>query len=201
MKKNIDDSALSARERYINRLGEFEKYYRTLIVFTFIAVGVGAVVAIFANLFVGAALAVFSAAVYVYFSADEARSALGIRYSNTDGHIVMTRLFCVLGDTVIIPARFIYADVRAIGDGALASKKNAELCALYIPLTVEKIGKDIFGAHHLPKIFYEGSREQWERISKQTDLDGCEICFECDYPTLPPKEKKHKRNKRGEVAQ
>ncbi len=177
------EQALTSKERYSLRLLEFEKFYLTVVLFSAAAVFVGIAVAVLFDLLIGAACSVAAAAVYVYFVCDEARKQLGIRYKNTCGHIVITKLICVYGDCLVLPSKFIYADVRVIGDGALDSEENNDLATLYLPSSIRRIGKDIFGEHTpLITVCFEGTREEWESIEKETDFSVCSILFECEYP-------------------
>ncbi len=182
----------SPLDEYKARLEHFKKYYLLLVLLTALAVCMGIAIAVLVNLLIGVCLSVISACVYVYFSIDEAQKSLGIRFKNINGYVVISRLYDTLGGTAVVPERLIYADVREIGDGALDGEKNTELCELYIPKSVEKIGKDIFadGAHVTIK--YEGSAEEWENIESRTDFCAHTLCFDCEYPQLPPKRKRKK---------
>ncbi len=184
------------------RLARFEKYYRLLVIMSAAAIGVGIVIAVLANLLIGICLVIISACVYVYFSIDEARKSMGISFKNTDGYVIISRLYPINEGVAIVPERLIYADVRQIGDGALKGESAAELCELYIPRSIEKIGKDILPPMACVSVFYEGSEEEWQNIVSETDFSGASICFDCDFPKLPPKQKSKKRsNKRGAKEQ
>ncbi len=177
------ESSLTPEQRYSLRLYEFEKYYLTIVLLSGAAVLTGIAVAILLDIFVGIACVLLAAVAYVYFVFDEARGKLGIRYRNTEGHIEITKLLCTYGDCLVLPPRFIYADVRVLDDGALCSKKNEGLRKLYLPASVERIGKNIFGDEPLPfTVCFEGTREEWEKIQKQTDFSQFELLFECEYP-------------------
>ncbi len=193
--ENINvEQELADTEKYLRGLEHFQKFYLTLVVMASATVCIGIVIALFAKLFIGIALALISACLYMYFSADEARKSLGIRYNNTDGHIVITSLQVAYGSTLVVPDRFIYADVRAIADGALANKKNSELVALYLPRSIEKIGQNIFSEGQSITVYYEGTPEEWDKIHSKTDFSGQSILFECELPRLPKKQKNNKKS-------
>ncbi len=189
----IDESLLTPLQRYSCRLLEFERYYLTILLLCAAAVCSGIAVALLLNLFVGVASVILAALAYVYFVCDEAHGQLGIRYRNICGGIVITSLTPAYGDCLVLPKKFIYADVRELGDGALASQANGELSLLYLPSTLKKIGRDIFGdSERAVCICFEGTREAWESIECLTDLSHCELCFECKYPRaeqIPPQTK------------
>ncbi len=204
MKKNIDESQMTSEEIYLSRLKGFQSYYLQLVIFAAAAIGVGIAVAVISSVLLGAALVLLSASVYVYFSKDEARKQLGIGFSNTDGHIVIKRLTATYGDCAVVPSRLIWADVTHIGDGALSSKKNSGLSRIYLPRSIERIGKDVFGDNSQPlTVLYEGTAEEWGEVECLTDLSACEILFECEQPTLPKKQKKvkAKESSDGEAAE
>ncbi len=182
-KTAISEDALAPEGRYSRRLYGFEKYYLTLVLLSAAAVMCGIAVAIFLNLLVGASTVLLAAFAYVYFVGDEARKQLGIRYANIGGHIVIKSLACVYGDCLAVPAKFIYADVRVLDDGALDTEKNQVLTRLYLPRTLRRIGKNILGdTPHPITVCFEGTREEWSAIDTQTDFCGCEILFECEQP-------------------
>ncbi|MBO7310472.1 MAG: hypothetical protein J6U86_03665, partial [Clostridia bacterium] len=83
-----------------------------------------------------------------------------------------------------------------IADRAFRSPKNSEAKEIYIPLGIEYIGKDIFGENSsFPVIYYEGKKEDWDKIKKDTDLGAAEIIFSTPIPTLP----KASRKRRGDM--
>ncbi len=163
--------------KFSQRLARFEKYYLWLVIFCGVAVGVGIFVAVMINVLLGIAICMLAAAAYIWFCADGAYKILGLRFKNTDGAVCVTRAISHDGFCAI-PSRLIYADVRGIGDGALKGAKNAELCRIFIPKGIEKIGKDILPADTAPAVCFEGTREEWEKIESLTDFEVCELCFE-----------------------
>ncbi len=195
MKSKANEELMSAEERYLLRLKSFYDYYLLLVIFAAAAVGVGIFICVVSNLFAGIALVILAACIYIYFSTDEAYKQLGVRYKNTDGHIVLTRVRAIYGEAIYVPSRLIFADVRVIGDKAFNLKKNAELTAVYLPASIERIGKDIFGERRDITVLFQGSREQWGKIDSATDFSDIEVLFDCTLPSLPKKEKQKRRSR------
>ena len=195
----MDNGTVAQRtgeEQFLSCLKSFNEYYTQLVCFAFGAIAVAIAIAFFSGILWGIAIAAIVVAVYVYFPTDEAKKQLGIFYTNTQGHIRIDRAKRVFDGCIVIPQRLIYADVTEIGDGALA-KADDSLERVYIPVSIEHIGKDIFGkAREGVTVHYEGSAEQWESVEKLTDLSSYSVVFECKFPVIPPKKTKPKKSSR-----
>lgn len=186
-----DDSVLDSDEKYLARLADFSDFYLHLVIFSGAAVAAAIVISVVSNVLLGIALAFFTASIYTYFSANELKKQLGISYKSVRGGIVITKAVAAYGDRLYIPRRLMWSDVTEIADGAVASTKNEKLVAIYIPRSVERIGKDIFGNMSVRAvIYYEASREDWERVDSLTSFEDMEIIFDTKLPELPPKPKK-----------
>ena len=187
---------MTSEEIYLSRLKGFQGYYLQLVIFSAAAICVGITVAVISNVLFGTALVLVSAYVYVWFSTREAHKQLGIGFSNVEGRIVIKKLEASYGDCAVVPTRFIWADVTSLADGALSSDKNSELERIYVPKSIERIGRDIFGKDGISiKVCYEGTAEEWNAIESLTDFSSCEISFESQQPTLPQRQKKSRAPK------
>ena len=173
MQKNVKEreQSLPPKERYLLRLKEFSSFYLMLVTVCAVTYVAAIAIAIILNLLIGVALAIFTAIIYFFFSTQEPKRYLGISCKLCAGRIHITHLEAAYGDTAYVPSRLMWADVTKIDDGALASDENASISSLYLPSSIELIGKDIFGNNPTrPVIYYEGTLEEWEKISTQTDL-------------------------------
>ena len=198
-KQKNNEQELSCEERYLRRLAAAERFYLQLVVAVLAACAIAIAIAVITDVLLGVALAVFSAAVYIFFSTDELYKQLGVRYSDLCGRIHITRAVAKYGDTVVIPSRLIWVDVTKISDGAFASEKNSELARIYLPRSIEYIGKDIFGNIPTPQVLYEGSREEWNSIEGADAIDISCVSFDVVQPRLESKPKKSKCRKGGEA--
>ena len=193
--KNITlEEGMSCEQKYLRRLAAFERFYIGLLALVGITVAASIAIAVMSNVLLGMSLALLGAALYVYFVSDELYKQLGLRYKNECGSITVTRATASYGDTLVLPARLLYADVTRIADGALNTPKNSELTRIYIPKSIKYIGSNVLPeVHCLTDILFEGTREQWDAIEKHSELDGIKLSLECEYPLLPPRQKKPKK--------
>ena len=184
---------LTWEQTYLKRLACAKRFYLHLVIAVFTVCAIAIFISVMTDVLLGAALAIFAAAVYIYFSTDELYKQLGLRSSFVCGKIHITRAVMKYGDTVIIPSRLMWADVTKITDGAFVSEKNDTLACIYLPRSIECIGDSIFGDRDTPiSICYEGSEEEWHRITGADSLTVSSVSFNCPQPTLPPKQKKKK---------
>lgn len=199
-KQTAQPTELSSAEQYLLRLRKFWNFYLALIISIGVACAVSIVVAVVSNVLLGAALAIFSVSVYIYLCSDEMKKMLGLSYSNMRGHIEITKAKPAEDGTLYIPSRLIFTDVTHIGDGAFCGQENTRIQSIYLPLSIEYIGRDVFGdAEELPVIYYEGDRERWESVRKDTPLDGLSVVFDTQMPQLIiKKEKTPSTDKDGE---
>ena len=196
MKKDIKalEQTLSSEDRYLLRLKEFSSFYLMLVVFSGVTYAAAIAIAVIYNVLIGVALAIFTAIIYFFFSSEEPKRYLGLSCKNTAGRIHVTHVEAAYGDTVYIPSRFAWADVTVIGDSAITSSTDKPISALYLPKSIERIGKDALGNNGVsPVIYYEGSAEEWEQILKETDLSDITVIFLSPIPEL-------KRNKAKPAA-
>ncbi len=180
---------------YLSELNRFNGFY-TVLVGICAALCIGAtVIAILLSLPIGILIAVAAAVLYAFLSTHRAYSMLGLRFENVRGRIHVTRIDCIFENTAYVPDRFVWAWVTHIGDGAFASKKNAELSFVYIPRSIEHIGKDIFGENaSRVTVLFEGDENEWTRIDKQTDFSSITVMYSNPFPRLEKKNKKKSRS-------
>lgn len=190
------EKKICSEEEYVKRICDFNSFYFYLVISIAVVIGCAIAVAILVNLWAGLAMAVIGVAVYRVFICDELLKKLGIRYSTEAGELSIVSFKAVYGEKFYIPKSLIWYPVTELRDGAFESTDNSELRELYLPSSIKKIGKNLLGESSKNiKIFFEGSREDWELIEKETDLDGVEVIFNAEFPALPKKQKKEKKKK------
>lgn len=96
----------------------------------------------------------------------------------TDGSIKRIGNMAFLGkapECLVIPN-----GVRVIGYRAFAESEN--LRSVYIPESVEELSCAFEHCDHLTSIFFGGTREKWEKITKGQKLNphGVEVCVYCE---------------------
>lgn len=189
----------TAKEKYVSRFNAFSAFYLHLVIAVGLSCAAAIVIAVVFNVILGIALAFFSSAVYMYFTAAELKRQLGISYRNTNGSIIITRIKAVYGDTVYIPTKLLWCDVTEINDRALVPTNGAGFESIYIPKSISRIGKDIFGDTPVDAvIYYEGSADEWKNVYNKTDFSGIEIVFGTPQPNIF--KKGNKLRKRKEVS-
>ena len=181
-----EEEKLSFEDRFILRYRRYGDYYALLLIVVGAAVAAAVGIGLFENVLLGIALAIASAVVYRICSEDEARKQLGLRVSHECGRITVRKGIACWGDTLVIPDRFEFAVVAKIADRAFDSKKNVDLKAVYLPVSIKHIGENIFGDElSLPEIHFEGTEEQWRSIESHTDLSSAVVFFEAAFPVVP----------------
>ena len=194
-----DDYGLPSADRYLSRLKSVNDYYIALIVFIGVAIAISVVIAIVSNVLLGAGLCVLSAVIYHLCAAVEAKKQIGLSYSHIAGRIHIKTAVETYGDELIIPKRLELADVTHICDGAFDTDENSELAAVYLPDSIEYVGKNIFGdREEFPRILFEGSCEAWDKIEKHTEL--YDVSFSVPYPSLPKKARQKKNTQSSDNA-
>ncbi len=185
-------------EQYQKRLKNASTAYKQLVIACAAVMAAAIIVAITANILLGASLAIFCAGVYLYFSTEEIYKQLGLKYTHEEGSLHIKKAVAKYGDTLFIPSRLLWADVTHIDDGALSSEKNAELNRVFLSKNITHIGADVFGDHS-PRIeiYYEGSEEEFSRIDGASSLVCGAVRFNCPFPE-PPSKKETKNADREE---
>lgn len=186
----------TSEESYLSSLKAFSEFYLRLIISVGAACAAAIVIAVIFNVIAGIVLALFSSTVYLYFTAVGLKRKLGISYKNINGSVIITHISAMYGNTVYIPGRLIWCDVTEIRDKALALPDVASMESIYIPKSIRRIGKDIFGDISVSAvIYYEGSVSDWESICKETDFSRLEVVYNTPQPKLSKKGGKSLENK------
>ena len=183
--------AVPPHKEYAKRMLNFSDFYIGFIVIVGIIMAAAICVAVLYNVAFGVAIAAFGVFFYTSFLSENLSKTLGFRYVSLAGGIRLTMCRARYGEVMWVPDRLMWFDVIAIGDGAFKSEKNAELKKVFLPRTLTEIGKDVFeGCDSLEDIYYQGSEEDFAKISCGTDLSAYRIIFDAKYPPLLKRKKK-----------
>ena len=175
---------------YSKRMLEFSSYYTGILCMVAAIVFAAIALAVLYNVLVGVAIALFGVVLYSVMVSDNMSKTVGVRYTSIAGGIRLTLCRARYGDVMWVPSSLIGFDVIAIGDRAFSSPKNAELKRVFLPSTLKEIGVDIFaGCEALEVIYYQGSEEEWKKITTLTDTSAYKLVFDAKYPA-PMKKKK-----------
>lgn len=177
-------------KQYLARMASFGRKYAVITAISSAIALASVPLAIFYSLLFGAVLAIFSAVFYWRLVTDEARNTLGVKYKTDDRGMILTAVRAKYGDIVWVPSHIALFDISRIEDRAFCDEKNAELRAVFLPLSLKSIGDDIFkdcGA--LYDIYFEGSEEDWKLIEKNTDFSNYALHFNTPYPKKAKKKR------------
>lgn len=104
----------------------------------------------------------------------------GIRYSVLNGKAVFMGFEEISSDHVIVPEEIEGYHVASIGRGAFFGLTT--LTDIYIPSCVTSIGVEAFALTELANIYYQGTYDEWENVSKGYDAvpESANILCEAD---------------------
>ena len=184
-KKKLDSEKL-----FPKRMEKVQSFYLLLVIMCTIGLGVAIFCAVTQDLMWAAVIAAVSIFFYVRFTGYTLDEQLGVSYKTASGSLTVTRCRARYGDIFYIPSRLLWYDVEAVSDKAFFSPKakNAELHTIYIPKSIKHIGKDVFSScESLTTVCFEGSRAEWEKVTKETDFSGFKMEFCAPFPTITKK--------------
>ena len=167
------------------RLSKFNSFYLLVVLAAAVSLAVGIFVAVTSDLFWGIAIFFAGIFIYVYFTSSELHEKLGLWYKTDAGTLYITKCRARYGDVFYVPSRLLWYDVEELCDEAFLSpaNKNKELRAIYLPKTLKRIGKDVFAScEALTEIYFEGTEEEFQKIEKETSLEGLKVIFGASYP-------------------
>lgn len=176
MEENI--AILNGEKNYREDLQKVEKLYILTLVLCGAVLAVAIVWAVLDSILMGIILAICSVVVYMALAANLLYRFFGISYKSFTGRMTVTQLYGKNREEIWIPERIIMLDVTDIGDRAFGHRSSERICAVHLPASLLRIGENIFdGCSSLKTVYFDGSREEWDRIEKNTDFSAYEIVF------------------------
>ena len=176
MEENI--AILNGEKRYREDLHTVEKLYILTLVLCAAVLVTAVVWAVLDSVLMGIILGVCSAVVYMALAANLLYRFFGISYKSSTGRMIVTQLYGKDREEIWIPDRIIMLDVTDIGDRAFDHRSSERICAVHLPASLARIGKNIFdGCSSLKTVYFDGSREEWDKIEKNTDFSAYEMVF------------------------
>lgn len=187
-------------EDFLRDLDLTSKAYLIIVAATGFLALCAIVMGVTAKVSYGVAAAVIVAVAYVGAVDKLLYSHLGLGYKTSSGELTVTAVYGKGRNAAFIPRRLLMVRVTKIGERAFEHKSSCNITAVYLPKTIKTVEKDAFeGAPLLSAIYYEGSREDWERVDKRCSFGGTEVVFDGVIP-YPVKEKRRK-NKNKEAVE
>ena len=167
---------ISVRQRFLCRMKRVnDSYLITVIICAAVIIG-SIAVAMYVNVAAGIVMALAAVICYNVFSKELLSNNLGISYTCIEGAITVTGVKGNGEAEIFIPARLLWHDVTKIGPRAFADSNGVKM--VHIPSSVTEIAENaLSGCSELKTIYFEGSKQEWNRIKKGTDFGAFEICF------------------------
>lgn len=179
-------------EKHKKELKQANDFYLYTLIFSAAVVLGGIIYAVAVRVFIGLLIAIAGILIYVALSTNIIYRTLGISYKTEAGRLTVTDVYGRGRKTVYIPSRLILCRVTEIGDQAFGHKSSADVREVYLPSSITRIGSNIFeGCHKVKKIYFDGSRSQWEQVESLTSFSNYEIIF-TDGEDMPSQSKEEK---------
>ena len=194
--ENNEIQQKSEEEKFLNSLKKANKGYIWAVAIS-ATIAVGAIVcSIYYRVSLGALLLVLSAVTYLAIVINLLYSTLGIAYKAYHGGMTVTALYGKDREIVYIPDKLILLTVTEIGARAFTHESSKSIKEIHLPKTLLRIGASAFAKlPALTDVYYEGSQEEWEKISELAPLENVTLHFNEPIPRIE-KPKKEKRNKK-----
>lgn len=176
--KSTEHEMLSPIEMYNKELKTANDFYLYTLIASGAVLLAGIIYAVAVRVLVGLLVAIAGILIYASLSSNILYRTLGLSYKTESGRLTVTDVYGKNRETVYIPCRLFLCHVTEIGNRAFAHKSSALIKNVYLPSTIEKIGENIFeGCAQIENIYFDGSREQWEKVEKLTCLDSYTVIF------------------------
>ena len=187
---------LTEDQKFLSALKTVKKGYFCALAIT-AAIAVGAIVsAVHYRVSLGFLLLIFSVVTYLAIVINLLYSKLGIAYRSFHGGMTVTALYGKNREVVYIPDRLLFLTVTEIGTRAFTHESSKSIREIHLPKTLLRIGTSAFAKlPALTDVYYEGSEEEWNEISRLAPLENVTMHFGEPIPRLPIKEKKKKIKK------
>ena len=175
------EEKLPSIEIHKKELKQANDFYLYVLIASGAVILGGLIYAVAVRVFIGLLIAIAGILIYVSLTSNILYKTLGLGYKTEAGKLTVTAVYGRNREAVYIPCRLILCDVTEIGDRAFAHRSSANIKDVYLPCSLEKIGENIFeGCTQIENIYFDGSREQWDKIEKLTCLDSYSVIFsEC----------------------
>ena len=194
--KDIQATGKSEEEIFLAALRSIKKGYIWALVITVIITTGAIVCAVHYRVSIGVLLLIFGVAVYLAIIINMLYKKLGIAYRSFRGGMTVTALYGKGREVVYIPDKLIMLTVVEIGARAFTHESSKSIREIHLPKTLLKIGPSAFAnLPELTDVYYEGTEEEWNEISRQAPLENVTMHFGEPIPRLksPKKDKEKKK--------
>lgn len=185
----------SEEKKFLAALETVRKGYITAIAVA-TAIAIGAIIcSVHYQVLFGLLLLVLSAVTYLAIVINLLYSKLGVAYRAFHGGMTVTALYGKDREVVYIPDKVIMLTVTEIGTRAFTHESSKKIREIHLPKTILRIGTSAFARlPELTDVYYEGTEEEWNKISRLAPLENVTMHFEAPIPKLEKPKKKKKSN-------
>lgn len=188
----------TAEQEFLSALKFLQKgYLWALGIAAAIMIG-GIICAVHYRVSFGALIMVLAVVTYLAIVINLLYIKLGIAYRSFHGGMTITALYGKHREIIYIPDKVIMLTVSEIGNRAFTHNSSKSIREIHLPKTIQKIGKSAFASlPALTDVYFEGTEEEWERISRFAPLENVTMHFEQSIPRI----EKQKRQKKAKIKQ
>lgn len=195
--KNNEISQENEEQKFLNSLKKANKGYIWAIVIAGIIATAAIICSVHYRVSLGALLLVLSAVTYLAIVINLLYSTLGIAYKAYHGGMTVTAFYGKDRKIVYVPDKVMMLTVTEIGKKAFTHESSKSIEEIHLPNTLLRIGASAFAKlPALTDVYYEGSQEEWEKISELAPLENVTLHFNEPIPRIQkPKKEKRKKHK------
>ena len=197
-KKTKQIEELSEEQKFLNSLKKANKGYIWAIVIAGIIATAAIICSVHYRVSLGALLLILSAVTYLAIVINLLYSTLGIAYKAYHGGMTITAFYGKDREVVYVPDKIMLLTVTEIGTKAFTHESSKSIKEIHLPNTLLRIGASAFAKlPALTDVYFEGSEEEWAKISELAPLENVTLHFNAPIPKIqkPKKDKKSKKDK------
>lgn len=190
-------SELTEEQKFLKALKTVKKGYLLALIIA-AAITIGAIIcSVHYKVSFGILLIILAVVTYLAIVINLLYSKLGIAYRAFHGGMTVTALYGKNREIIYIPEKVIMLTVVEIGTRAFTHESSKSIREIHLPKTLLRIGSSAFAQlPALTDVYYEGTKEEWEELSRLSPLENVTLHFEVPVPKLEkPKKKKLKKKK------
>ena len=176
---------MNDEEKFLSSLKTVRKGYTWALIIS-AAMALSAIIcAVHFDTLFGLLLLILAVVTYLAIVINLLYSKLGIAYRSFHGGMTVTALYGKDREVVYIPDKLLMLTVTEIGTRAFTHESSKKIREIHLPKTLLRIGTSAFARlPALTDVYYEGTEEEWKKISRLAPLENVTIHFEAPIPKL-----------------
>ena len=187
---------MNDEEKFLSALKTVRKGYTWALIISAVMALSAIICAVHFDTLFGLLLLILSIVTYLAIVINLLYSKLGIAYQSFHGGMTVTALYGKDREVVYIPDKLLMLTVTEIGTRAFTHESSKKIREIHLPKTLLRIGTSAFARlPALTDVYYEGTEEEWKKISRLAPLENVTIHFEAPIPKLESIKEIRKRKK------